>query len=1435
VRGRGPLRTSLATGVAVLALAGAAVPATAAATAPARAPLPATAHTGGHTASTQAQQASPVAVDLVRVTPTALGPTTTLTAAATVRNTGTSAVTAVTVTLRLSRVLATRAEVARWAQGDETIRYFTVGAAVRLPEPLAPGAVAPVSLSVAGGQLGLDARVERPEARGLEVHVTGQVQRPQPGTTALPVARVRSFVVWQPQPVERPVQLALLAPITGPVAKADAGSASAHAADDWSPSGRLSRLLHATAGTGFSYVLDPALLSAAAAASGTTSASSTGTGTSPSPSASPSASPSPSAGPGQGQPDGAAGAARDWLQLFATTTRHRDLVALPWADPDVAAVAHADGPDLVDVADTKARATVSAVLGQKVGTILWPAKGRLDTIALHALTTQADRPVVLDGAALPADALEKGARVDLAVSARRRGTRVVRGVVADPGLDRLVASGGPAAVPQILADLAVTAASTPGQDLLVTAPRDWDPDATAVAQLAAGLRDASWVSLRSFSKLAGSQAPAGTQTLPVAYSRTDRRRELPPSHVAAVAVAERRLEAFAPALDQRDKIVPPLLQQALSLLALGWRGQDASRLALARTPFTGAVDALYAGISIDPGSTKNLLAKEGSLPITVRNTLLYAVHVRLVLIPRTGQLDIPEAYTVFLQAGTSQQVPVKVRAVANGDVSVVPSFRTPDGKTQLYQAPDIQVRVRPDWEGRGVVVVALLLGLLLAVGLFRGARRGRPRIPPEAVPDPDDVGRVPVPEPGEGAEESTGAGTEDSTEAQGEKAHVPDGQVVVRAAPDPQENAELSAVPVSAASTPPTLAASVGARTVVTASAAAGTAAATLPRQDLEFGRGPATGADPASAGTPWNGSASVGAETVGMSGSGAVPAGPVPPAVSAPGGGGQPPHRNDATSGTGDAARGIVSSSAIMAAGTLLSRVLGMVRVVVLAWAIGAAFSANAFSTANTLPNQLFLLIGGGVLNAVLVPQIVGAMRRPDGGQEYVDRLLTLAIGVLGVATVVVTAAAPLFLWFFTSNWHGQEFAVAAAFAFWCMPQVFFYGLYTVLGQVLNARGSFGPYMWAPVVNNVVAIAGMLVFVALYGAGERPAQWWTAAAIAVLAGTTTLGVVAQALVLIPVLRRSGFRWRPRTGFRGVGLRSAGEVASWTVAALVVGQLGLALLSQVANRAGDAAGEAGTGRFVYDTAFLLFMLPHSLVAVSVVTAVFTRMSEAVVAGRLQDVRSDLSIALRTTGVATVLATVAFAALGPDLTAVLFATNNRATTEGLAWTTTAMVVGLVPFSAQYLFQRVFYAFTDARTPFWVQVLVVTLWSAGNLFSGWRLHGAWVVVGIGASMSLANIIGAGVTVVLVRRRVGSVDGRRVASLYVRCALAAAPAGLLAWTASAAVHLFAGSGTGGALLALLAGSLVVLIAYLAGLKLLRVRELDDLAAPLRRFVHL
>jgi putative peptidoglycan lipid II flippase len=1453
-------RAGLTGGLLVLALG--AAPAAAAAQASTSSPPSLSA------APSAAPARAPLAVTLSSVTPTALTAATPLVVSGTVSNTGTTPLTGLRLTLRFAP-LSTRAEVTRWADGEETFETSRIGAPLRLDRPLPAGGSAPFTLTVPAVALPFDPRQDRLQALGLVLRAEGS----GPGLATAPVATARSFAVWQPRPTAGAVHLSVLVPVTEGVATGAAGAASAHPPATWSPTGRLARVLRATAGTGFSYAIDPALLTAASATVAAGSAPATSPGPTPGASGTPAGSPGPTATPAAspsgtaaGTPGGSAGdgglaavspaaqaaTAADWLRQVkaATAAAAADVVALPWADPDVVATARGSAPDLVDLADAQARATVTSVLGRTVPSVLWPAQGRTDATSLWSLVRRDDRTVVLDGAGLPAQALEQGARTDLSLASPGRATRdarVAHAVVADPALGRLIASGGAAAVPQVLADLAVTAAARPGQSVLVTLPRGWNPDAAAVGRLTTALGSAGWVDVRPFTALAGAAA-GSPRTVRLTYASAYQRLELPAAYVDAVAKAQRRLATFAPALVEPDRVVPPLRQEALSLVGLGWRGATPFDRTTAQTRVTKEVDDIRSGISIEPGSTKNLLAKEGRLPISVVNTLQYAVHVRLVLIPRTGQLAFPGPIDLVLQPGP-RTVAVPVRALANGDVMVVATFQTPDGRAELYRSPDIEVRVRSDWEGRGVLVVALLLGVLLAVGLARGVRRGRTRIPPETVPDPDDIGRVAVPDD-EGPAEESAVGAEGGSRPTGpvparharragptpDPAPVPapaegaapldaDGVVQdvrpVVALDDAPEEAELSAVPVTAVAPGATLAAVGAGRTTVTASVPAATTTALR----AEPAAVPASPPDPPAA-------------PEGRAPVSATPESPAPespaPQTPAPGG----PASGGAGDGdaTSDRAGSIVGSSAVMAAGTLLSRVLGMLRVVVLAWAVGAAFSADAYNIANTLPNSLFLLIGGGVLNAVLVPQIVRAMEQPDGGQAYVDRLITLSLAVLAGATVVVTAAAPLLLRLYVpATWSGTRTDVGVAFAFWFLPQVFFYGLYTVLGQVLNARGSFGPYMWAPVVNNVVAIAGTIVFVLLYGSGARPAGWWTGASIAVLAGTTTLGVVAQALVLVPVLRRAGFRWRPRWGVRGVGLRSAGQAAGWTFGALAVGQLGLVLLSRIVSDAGQQAGDTvGRGRFVYDTAFLLFMLPHSLVAVSVVTAVFTRMSASIVDGRLGEVRTDLSVALRTTGVATVLATVAFAVLGSDLTALLLHSDPRAA-RALAWTTTAMVVGLVPFSAQYLFQRVFYAFSDARTPFWVQVMVVTVWSVGNVLAGRLLEGVQVVVGIAAASSVANLLGAAVTLVLVRRRLGGVDGRRVASMYARCVLAVAPAGVLAWSTSAAAHLFAGEGTRGALLALLAGSAVLLLVYLAGLKLLRVRELDDLAAPVRRLVGL
>ncbi len=265
-----------------------------------------------------------------------------------------------------------------------------------------------------------------------------------------------------------------------------------------------------------------------------------------------------------------------------------------------------------------------------------------------------------------------------------------------------------------------------------------------------------------------------------------------------------------------------------------------------------------------------------------------------------------------------------------------------------------------------------------------------------------------------------------------------------------------------------------------------------------------------------------------------------------------------------------LARSSAVMALGTVASRLLGFVRTSTLTAVVGIGLAADTFDVANTLPNQFYLLLAGGVLNAVLVPQITKAASHDDGGHEFVNRLLTISFAIIAAATVVVTMLAPFLVRLFSQGWDDEALGLATAFAFICLPQVLLYGLYTLLGQVLNARGHFAAYMWAPAAANLVAIAGLVVFRFAFGT-EISVGEWTGPMIWLLAGTATLGVAAQAAVLVVPLRRSGFRYRPVWGIRGSGLGSASRVALWTFAAIGVSQLGFIVTSKVMTRAGTCS------------------------------------------------------------------------------------------------------------------------------------------------------------------------------------------------------------------------------------------------------------------------
>lgn len=529
-----------------------------------------------------------------------------------------------------------------------------------------------------------------------------------------------------------------------------------------------------------------------------------------------------------------------------------------------------------------------------------------------------------------------------------------------------------------------------------------------------------------------------------------------------------------------------------------------------------------------------------------------------------------------------------------------------------------------------------------------------------------------------------------------------------------------------------------------------------------------------------------------------------------------------------------VARSSAVMAAGTLVSRLLGFANRALLTLALGASAAnvgANAFAVANTLPNTVYLLVAGGVLNAVLVPQIVRASTDPDGGQAYLDRLVTMGLSVLLVLSVLLTLAARPLVQIYTEG-SPDLVGLAVVFAYWCIPQVFFYGAYTLFGQILNARGSFGPYTWAPVANNVVAISGLVVFLAAFGsvALDGPGSW-TDARVAVLAGSATLGVLAQAVVLVLPLRRAGFTWRLRWGLRGMGLRTAGTVAAWTFGAIVVGQLAYLAVVRTATRAatevaGSAVADDTASIAAWSLSFLLFMLPHSILAVSVVTAVFTPLAQAARAGDTAGVRRRTTRTVRVLLVALTLPAAGLVALGPEVVRLLFGSNGVVAGPVVV----AMSLALPFFSAGYFLQRVFYAYDDGRTPFLVQGSVAGTWVLGILAVRLALPAQLWVPGIAAAMALAQLLGFALALGLAQRRFGDLDVRGVLWVAARLLLLAAVLVPVARFVAGAV----GGGTGSlseAVLALGTGGGVLVLGYLLGCRVLRVREVAAAAAPLLR----
>ncbi|WP_303709553.1 MULTISPECIES: murein biosynthesis integral membrane protein MurJ [Microbacterium] len=529
--------------------------------------------------------------------------------------------------------------------------------------------------------------------------------------------------------------------------------------------------------------------------------------------------------------------------------------------------------------------------------------------------------------------------------------------------------------------------------------------------------------------------------------------------------------------------------------------------------------------------------------------------------------------------------------------------------------------------------------------------------------------------------------------------------------------------------------------------------------------------------------------------------------------------------------------ASAIIGAGTLVSRVTGLLRSIILVAVIGSFGSgpADAFAAANTLPNSVFSLISVGILTAVIVPQIVKATADADGGNTFISKLFTLGTVVLVAVTAVATIAAPWLVQIVAGGFSPATQALATALAYWCLPQILFYGLYALLGEALNARRIFGPFTWAPVVNNIVSIIGFLILGWVFAPVSRNSAEWTPEMIATLGGTATLGIAVQALILLLFWRRTGLSLRPDFQWRGVGLGNVGKLAGWTFL-MAFASLAAGVLQ--GNIVSNASG-TGASLAVTTNAWLIFMLPYSVIVLSIGTPYFTQISEHAAAGRDDEVRGDISRSIRTLLVFIVAAVAAVAAAAIPASRVF--TESPSDAEGAAIVLLCYLISLIPLTILFIVQRTFYAYDDTRTPFWFTIfqctlIVVTALGAAALLSAEVIALTQLAAAVALGQSIASTLQTIVATWLLHRKIGGLgvlSWMRALALF---AIAAIPAGLAGW----GTFLLLGGTTGWATSGVIPGTLataviglVVVLVYVAILAVFRAPELKAAGGLVRRFL--
>jgi putative peptidoglycan lipid II flippase len=524
---------------------------------------------------------------------------------------------------------------------------------------------------------------------------------------------------------------------------------------------------------------------------------------------------------------------------------------------------------------------------------------------------------------------------------------------------------------------------------------------------------------------------------------------------------------------------------------------------------------------------------------------------------------------------------------------------------------------------------------------------------------------------------------------------------------------------------------------------------------------------------------------------------------------------------------RGLMRNTRQMAVASLISRITGFLRNSLLVAALGVHSVANAYNLANNFPNMVYELLLGGVLSSVLVPLLVHAQEEDsDDGVAYIQRLMSIATVLLGGLTLAAVACAPLLAAGFVEN--GAQRSLASIFATLLLPEIFFYGLGAMFMAVLNVRHSYAPGAWAPVLNNVIVIVTVVTFWAIPGPDTLNPVTMTTPQILVLGVGTTVGIAAQALVLVPALRATGFHWNWRFRARPneVGrMREVGTLAFWVLGYVVASQIGVTVIAKV--------GLTHDAFTIFTNADLLVQMPYGILVVSLLTALMPRLSRAAAREERDAVIADLGLGARLSAIALIPIMAGLIVLGQALTVVLFAYGRTSVDDarliGTALASSAF--GLFPFALVMLQLRVFYAMRDGRTPtlinaFMVITKVVLVIGSTAIFKA----SSSIAVALTVATSASYVIGAIVGHVLLVRRLGRLRFGSVVTTVARVGFAALVAGAVVYALDRLLGATIGHGHLGSALTLVAGLLVGLPVLGMFLWRMRIPEIRDIAGMLR-----